>query len=108
MLRRRISLERRDRTGCEETCSTQCQLGWRNRAELIRHARIHADIVQLIEELRDAGLALYVISSEFEELVAYSDRVSVMRDRRQVAVLEREDLSLESIVSVIAAPASDK
>ena len=67
----------------------------------------HADIVQLIEELRDAGLALYVISSEFEELVAYSDRVSVMRDRRQVALLKRDELSVDRIVAVIAARADE-
>jgi simple sugar transport system ATP-binding protein len=68
----------------------------------------HAEIVELIEDLREGGMALYVISSELEELLAYSDRVSVMRDRQQVAVLEREELSLERIVSAIAAPASQK
>lgn len=65
----------------------------------------HADIVRMIEELRDGGMALYVISSELEELVAYSERVSVMRDRRQVRVLEHDELSVDRIVSVIAAPA---
>ena len=64
----------------------------------------HAEIVRLIEELRDQGMALYVISSELEELTAYSDRISVMRDRKQVRMLEGEEVSLESIVAAIAAP----
>jgi len=68
----------------------------------------HADIVQAIEELRDSGLALYIISSELEELVAYSERVSVMRDRRQVVLLERDELSVDRIVAAIAAPANEQ
>ncbi len=59
----------------------------------------------MIEELRDGGMALYVISSELEELVAYSERVSVMHERRQVRLLDRDELSVDRIVSVIAAPA---
>lgn len=64
----------------------------------------HAEIVRLIESLRDQGMALYVISSELEELTAYSDRISVMRDRKQVRMLEGEEVSLESIVTAIASP----
>ena len=63
----------------------------------------HAEIIRLIEELRDQGMALYVISSEIEELAAYSDRVSVMRDRKQVSILEGDRVSIKSIVSSIAA-----
>lgn len=66
----------------------------------------HAEIIRLIEDLRDRGMALYVISSELEELVAYSDRISVMRDRRQVRVLEAHELSLGTVVAAIAQQAS--
>jgi monosaccharide-transporting ATPase len=65
----------------------------------------HAEVIKLIEELRDQGMALYVISSEVEELAAYSDKVSVMRDRRQVRVLEGEQVSVGAIIDAIAAPA---
>jgi galactofuranose transport system ATP-binding protein len=65
----------------------------------------HAEIIRLIEDLRDRGMALYIISSEVEELAAYSDRVSVMRDRRQVCVLEGQQVSIEAIVDAIASPA---
>jgi simple sugar transport system ATP-binding protein len=49
-------------------------------------------------------MALYVISSELEELTAYSDRISVMRDRKQVRMLDGEAISFESIVTAIASP----
>ena len=64
----------------------------------------HAEIIRLIEDLRDRGMALYVISSELEELLAYSDRVSIMRDRRQVRVLSGDELTIENVVEAIAAP----
>jgi len=60
----------------------------------------HAEIVRLIERLRDDGMALYVISSELEELAAYADRVNVMRDRRQVGMLDQ--VSVDGIVTAIA------
>jgi simple sugar transport system ATP-binding protein len=60
----------------------------------------HAEIVRLIERLRDDGMALYVISSELEELAAYADRVSVMRDRKQVGMLD--DVSVDGIITAIA------
>ena len=65
----------------------------------------HAEIIDMIEGLRDRGMAIYVISSELEELLAYSDRVSVMRDREQVRMLDGEDLNIDTVVAAIAAPA---
>jgi monosaccharide-transporting ATPase len=64
----------------------------------------HAEVIRLIEDLRDRGMALYVISSELEELLAYSDRVSVMRDRKQVQVLSGDELTIERVIAAIAAP----
>ena len=66
----------------------------------------HAEIIRLIEELRNEGMALYVISSEFEELVVYSDRISIMRDRRQVGLLSGRPLSVGRIVAEIAGATS--
>ncbi|HEX8302786.1 sugar ABC transporter ATP-binding protein [Sphingomonas sp.] len=66
----------------------------------------HAEIVRLIERLRDDGMALYVISSELEELAAYADRVTVMRDRKQVGMLEGEQVSVAGMVSAIAGSAT--
>jgi galactofuranose transport system ATP-binding protein len=63
----------------------------------------HAEIIRLIRELCDRGLALLVISSELDEIVAYSDRVVVLRDRVHVGTLEDGAISVQSILAAIAA-----
>ncbi|PZO68261.1 MAG: sugar ABC transporter ATP-binding protein [Paracoccus denitrificans] len=63
----------------------------------------HAEIVRLIRELTDQGMSLMVISSEIDELVAVSDRVIVLRDRRQVAELTGGDVNPQAILRAIAA-----
>ncbi|MBI1173371.1 ATP-binding cassette domain-containing protein [bacterium] len=63
----------------------------------------HAEIVRTINRLREDGLALLVISSELDEVVAYSSRVVVMRDREMVAELTGQDISPAVIVQAIAA-----
>ncbi len=62
----------------------------------------HAEIIRLIESLCANGLALLVISSELEELVGYADRVIVLRDRKQVAEIQTEELSVPAIMQAIA------
>ncbi|WP_371822068.1 hypothetical protein [Enterobacter cloacae complex sp. ECL72] len=44
-----------------------------------------------------------MISSELEELVGYADRVIIMRDRRQVAEIPLDKLSVPAIANAIAA-----
>jgi len=63
----------------------------------------HAEIIRLIEKLCDEGLALLVISSELEELVGYADRIVVLRDRKHVAQLEHNAITVPAIMQVIAA-----
>lgn len=62
----------------------------------------HADILKLIAELRARGMAVYMISSELDELIAVAERVSVMRDRRQVRMLEGADVNERAILAAIA------
>ncbi|SFC87563.1 monosaccharide ABC transporter ATP-binding protein, CUT2 family [Tropicimonas isoalkanivorans] len=62
----------------------------------------HAEIIDLIERLREQGMALIVASSEMEELVAYSTRVVVLRDRRQVRELRGEEITTDRIVKSIS------
>ena len=62
----------------------------------------HAEIVRCINRLREDGLALIVISSELDEVVAYSSRVVVMRDREMVRELRGADISPDVIVREIA------
>jgi simple sugar transport system ATP-binding protein len=64
----------------------------------------HAEIIRLIEELCAQGMSLLVISSELDELVAYSHRVIVVRDRHHVAELTGSDITTDNMVRAIAAP----
>ncbi len=62
----------------------------------------HAEILHLIHELVGKGMSLLVVSSELDELVAVSDRVIVLRDRRHVAELAGEAISGDRIMRAIA------
>ena len=63
----------------------------------------HAEIVRLIHQLVDQGMSLLVISSEIDELIAVSDRVIVLRDRRHVAELTGDEIAPGRIMQAIAA-----
>lgn len=62
----------------------------------------HAEIVQLIRELCAQGLGLIVASSELEELVAFSDKVLVLRDRKKVAEISGRQIDQQTIMQAIA------
>jgi galactofuranose transport system ATP-binding protein len=66
----------------------------------------HAEIIRLIRDLCDKGLALLVISSEFDEIVTYSDRVIVLRDRAHVDQLQGDAIDVSHILAAIAADGS--
>jgi len=62
----------------------------------------HAEIVRTINRLRDEGMAMVVISSELDEVVAYSSRIVVMRDRQVIAELRGKNINPGIIVQAIA------
>ena len=62
----------------------------------------HAEILALIDRIVAAGMSVLVVSSELDELVAMSDRVLVLRDRRHVAELTGDRISTDAIVEAIA------
>ncbi len=62
----------------------------------------HAEIVALIRRLCAQGLALLVASSELDELVAVSDRIAVLRDRRKIGEIEERDINRQTIIDTIA------
>ena len=64
----------------------------------------HAEIVALIRRLCAEGMALLVASSELDEIVAFSNRVAVLRDRRKVAEIAGDTIERDDIVQAIAAP----
>ncbi|QND54851.1 sugar ABC transporter ATP-binding protein (plasmid) [Phyllobacterium sp. 628] len=63
----------------------------------------HAEIITLINQLCDDGMALLVISSEIDEIVAYSTRVVVLRDRAHRGELSGDDITTSNIMRMIAA-----
>jgi ribose transport system ATP-binding protein len=61
------------------------------------------EIQALVNELAASGLGVLMISSELEELVEGSTRVVVLRDGRNVAVLEGDEISQQAIIHAMAA-----
>jgi simple sugar transport system ATP-binding protein len=61
-----------------------------------------AEIEALIEELREDGLGVIMISSELDELVRNCSKVVVLRDRKQVGTLEGDDISEDRVMHAIA------
>ena len=61
-----------------------------------------AEILKLIQSLRDQGKAILFISSELEEIVRDSQRVIVLRDRAKVGELRGSQISEDAIMRAIA------
>lgn len=57
-----------------------------------------ADIYALIEEAREDGVAVIVVSSELDELFSLCDRIGVLRQGRIEAVVDRTHFSKEGIM----------
>ena len=62
----------------------------------------HAEVISIIKDLCAKGMPLLVISSELAEMVDYSDRVVVLRDRKKVTELQHDEISQNSIMKAIA------
>jgi simple sugar transport system ATP-binding protein len=65
----------------------------------------HAEIIRLIRRLRDNGMSVLIASSELDELIAFSDRVVVMRERTTAAELSGNAITEPAILAAIAASA---
>jgi ABC-type sugar transport system ATPase subunit len=61
-----------------------------------------AEIYRLIEEERQAGMAILVVSSELEELLGICHRIVVLRRGRIAAELDRSEFSKERIIAAAA------
>lgn len=53
-----------------------------------------------MDSLAKEGIAIMMISSEMPELLAMSDRIIVMNDRKISAPIEKEDATEEAIVNM--------
>lgn len=57
-----------------------------------------ADLVQKIRQIADTGTAVLVISSEFEELLAVSDRLLIIYDGTLIGGMNRQDVQSEEVL----------
>src|SRR5205823_1476155 len=62
-----------------------------------------AEIYRQMRELAAKGVAIVMISSEMEEILANSDRVAVMHDGRITGILERSECSEEALMRLAVA-----
>ncbi|WNG51885.1 sugar ABC transporter ATP-binding protein [Archangium minus] len=60
------------------------------------------EIMEKVMELCDKGMAILFISSEIEEVLCYSDRIAVMRDRRKVGEIEAGEADESTVFKIIA------
>lgn len=66
-----------------------------------------AEIQKLVYSLAENGLSVLFISAELEEVLRLSNRIVVLRDRRKVADLVNDGLSVDDLLAVIAEGASE-
>jgi simple sugar transport system ATP-binding protein len=62
----------------------------------------HAEILQLIRQLCAEGMTLIVASSEIEELVAFSNKILVLRDKQLRTVIDSHAISENAVLAAIA------
>ncbi|AYF97115.1 sugar ABC transporter ATP-binding protein [Protaetiibacter intestinalis] len=62
------------------------------------------EIQNLVGELADNGLSVVFISAELEEVLRVSGRVLVLRDGRIVGDLPAEELTIDSLLALVAQP----
>ncbi|KAD3633030.1 ATP-binding cassette domain-containing protein [Arthrobacter yangruifuii] len=55
-----------------------------------------------ISALADQGMSIVFISAELEEVLRLSDRIAVLKDRRMVADLPNQGVSMEDVMTIIA------
>jgi len=65
------------------------------------HAK--AEVHRIVSELAESGVSILLISSELPEILSLSDRVLVMHEGRVKALLEKDQVSQENIMSAALA-----
>ena len=55
--------------------------------------------ISLIDELAGQGMAIMLISSDLPEVLAMSDRILVMREGHQMAILDQAEANQERVLA---------
>jgi ribose transport system ATP-binding protein len=63
------------------------------------------DVYRVINELTSAGISILLISSDYPELLAMSDRVAVVRDGRILHITEAEKLTEHELLAIASGAA---
>jgi len=58
------------------------------------------EVHQLIDDLAGQGLAIMLISSDLPEVLAMSDRILVMREGRQMGILDHDEATQERVLTL--------
>ena len=58
-------------------------------------------LFQKMRELRDKGTAIIIVTHRIAELIRISDRCTVMRDGKDVGVLEKQDITEENLLRLM-------
>ena len=66
------------------------------------------EIQNLVSDLATNGLSVVFISAELEEVLRVSDRVAILRDARIVDTVTSGTLTVESVLALVAHPASSE
>ena len=66
------------------------------------------EIQNLVSDLASNGLSVVFISAELEEVLRVSDRVAILRDARIVDTVTSGTLTVESVLALVAHPASSE
>ena len=59
-----------------------------------------AEVHAMVRELAEEGMAILCISSDLPEVLAMSDRILVMREGRQMGILDRDEATQEAVMSL--------
>jgi simple sugar transport system ATP-binding protein len=65
------------------------------------------EIQNLVGELADNGMSIVFISAELEEVLRVSDRVAVLRDGRIVDTVPTAEMTVDSVLALVARPSQD-
>lgn len=59
-----------------------------------------AEVHRLLSEKAKDGMAVLMVSSELPEILGMSDRIVVMREGKQMGILDRDEADSEKIITL--------
>ncbi|WP_368658749.1 sugar ABC transporter ATP-binding protein [Metabacillus halosaccharovorans] len=60
------------------------------------------EIYEIINQLKKAGVAIIIVSSELPEILGICDRIAVMHEKKLVKILNRDEATQESVMQYAA------